>query len=387
MNRVELTPIQKINPRVSDHVVKIVEKCLAVQPKDRYQAADELRYELMEARSISRRKVPLELVLQPPPITLHDQLPGQVGSFSRKDGAKKPLGAGKNKKISTRPLDSDVPDLELFPLKPKNQRRSPGWLFFVVLPLLVLSGFVTYAVRPDLVNQVIAYVVPGIDPTFTPTFLISTNTQIPIIGILSLTPTSTVPPTPTNTITPSPTFIPTLSPSPTITETPFPTPLGGAGQIAFASNRSGAVEIWLMNIDGTQQKQITYIPEGACEPRWSPDGMRIVFISPCIRHLSSYPGANLYIINADGTGMIPLPNVPGGDYDPSWSPDGNLIAFTSLRKEGVPGIFILNLLDYTVKSLVEDETRAISQPAWSPNGKEIAYVNSDNRIWVMDGEW
>ena len=44
----------------------------------------------------------------------------------------------------------------------------------------------------------------------------------------------------------------------------------------------------------------------------------------------------------------------------------------------------INLSNYIIKSLVEDETRAISQPAWSPNGTEIAYVNSDNRIWVMD---
>ncbi len=385
MNRVELTAIQKLNPRVSDHVVKIIEKCLAIQPKDRYQTADELRYDLMEARSISRRKVPLELVLQPPPITLHDQLPGVVSSSVRKDRAKKGHGSGKEKKGSTRPLDPDIDDLELLPVPLKNQRRSADWLLFILLPLLVLSGFATYAFRPDLVKRMIGYIAPGVMPTLTPTLPLATTTQLPIIGILSQTPTTFNSPTPTITVTPFQTLTPTLTPSPTITRTPLPTPLGGAGQIAFASNRSGVVEIWLMNLDGTREpRQITEIPEGACQPKWDPDGIRIVFISPCIRHLSSYPGASLYIINADGTGMIPLPSAPGGDYDPSWSPDGNQIAFTSLRKEGVPGIFILNLLDYTVKSLVDDETRAISQPAWSPNGTEIAYVNSDNRIWVMD---
>jgi Tol biopolymer transport system component len=139
-----------------------------------------------------------------------------------------------------------------------------------------------------------------------------------------------------------------------------------------------------MNNDGSEVTQLTTIPEGACQPRWSPDGLRLVFISPCSRQQNYYPGASLFLINADGSGFTPLPNAPGGDYDPSWAPDGNHIAFTSLRNNGVPGIYVIDLEDNVVTSLVVDETRAISQPAWSPKGQQIAYVNFDNRIWVMD---
>jgi Tol biopolymer transport system component len=56
---------------------------------------------------------------------------------------------------------------------------------------------------------------------------------------------------------------------------------GGAGEIAFASNRTGTYQIWLMNSDGTNQRQVTNLKEGACQPAWSPDGQRLVFVSPC----------------------------------------------------------------------------------------------------------
>ncbi len=384
MNRAELTPIHKLNPRVSEHVAIIIEKCLAIQPQDRYQTADELRYDLMEARSISKRKVPLELVLQPPPITIHDQLPKKTSSISQPGAAGKPFSSGGKKRKATYPLEPSSQELELSPFKPKTKRINAGWLLLVLLALLVLGGFVMYAFKPDLVKQMLAYVAFGNNPTPTFTTQIPTNTTVSVLERLSQTPVIFSSPTATKTATSQPTFTVTPKPSATITLTPIATPLGGTAQIAFASTRSGIAEIWLMNIDGSGLMQITDIPEGACEPKWSPDGMQIVFISPCPRHLNSYPGANLYLINADGSGMTPLPNVPGGDYDPSWSPLGGQIAFTSLRKSGVPGIFIINLNDYSVKSLVEDETRAISQPAWSPDGSVIAYVNSDNRVWVMD---
>lgn len=384
MNHVELTPIRKRNSKVSENVAQIIEKCLSVRPEDRYQTAEDLRYALMEARSISRRKLPLELVLQPPPITIHDRLPGDANQPQQSSSNEVDSKPGSDKRKSTRPLDQALGELELLPGQPKQRHRASAWLLLTLLPILVLGGLITYMTRPDLARQALGQIIPALYPSRTATVPMPTNTLFPISVIPTETPLHQITASPTITPSPLPTITPTPSPSPTITLTPPPTPLGGASQIAFASTRSGAVEIWLLNIDGTGLKQVTNIPEGACQPKWSPDGMRILFISPCIRNLTKYPGASLFIINADGTNLTPLPGVPGGDYDPSWSPDGSQIAFTSLRKDGVPGIFIMSLKDYSVKSLVEDETRAIYQPAWSPNGKEIAYVNSDNRIWVMD---
>ena len=383
MGRVELTPILEHNPKASEHVVSIIGKCLAVHPEDRYQSAEELRFALMEARSVSRRKLPLELVLQPPPITLHDRLPRERGALQhQKIEADLPRNMVDNK--STRPLSSDQGNIELSQIILKIRKNTTARLLLALFLIFILSGIGVYTARPELMKQAIGIVFPAFVPTHTPSPRPPTNTPQPTLEILYSTPTQVIKGTPTATNSPFPTITDTQEPSPTRTPTPYPTPMGGSSQIAFASNRSGAVEIWLMNLDGNRVEMITNIPEGVCQPNWSPDGMRIIFISPCKRNMTSYPGASLFIINADGSDLSPLPSVPGGDYDPSWSPDGSQIAFTSLRNGGVPGIYILNLNDYTVISLVEDETRAISQPAWSPNGGQIAYVNSDNRIWAMD---
>jgi Tol biopolymer transport system component len=139
-----------------------------------------------------------------------------------------------------------------------------------------------------------------------------------------------------------------------------------------------------MNLDGSGLTQLTDIAEGACQGRFSPDGEKIVFISPCPKDQLYYPGASLFIMNVDGSEIIPVPSVPGGDFDPSWSPDGKQIAFTSLREEGIAKIFLINLDDYSVTPLGEEGNKASSQPSWSPDGKLLAYVGSDNRIWAID---
>jgi hypothetical protein len=50
-----------------------------------------------------------------------------------------------------------------------------------------------------------------------------------------------------------------------------PTPIGGgSGQIAFASNQTGVMQIYLINVDGTNLIQVTDMPSGACQPAWAP---------------------------------------------------------------------------------------------------------------------
>ncbi|MDD2695404.1 MAG: DPP IV N-terminal domain-containing protein, partial [Anaerolineales bacterium] len=171
--------------------------------------------------------------------------------------------------------------------------------------------------------------------------------------------------------------------TPFVTATPVG---GGSGQISFAGEISGTIQVWLMDLDGSNLKQLTNLAEGACQPDWSPDGARLVFTSPCKGNKESYPGAGLFIINVDGTNLTPLPNVPGGDYDPAWSPDGNFIAFTSLRTSGRPRLYLINLVDLSVERL--SQPYAIDmQPAWSPDGMRIAFVSRQEGptdIWVMD---
>jgi Tol biopolymer transport system component len=205
--------------------------------------------------------------------------------------------------------------------------------------------------------------------------------------------TATSQPSLTFTRTPLPTYEPPITPSPTMTLGPTPTLMGGGySQIAFASDRTGLPQIYLMNFDGSDSQQLTNMSGGACQPAWSPDGARLVFISPCQKRADQYPAAMMYVINADGTGVDPLATGGNGDFDPAWSPDGSRIAFTSLR-DGSRQIYVLNLDDNSVTPLTEasGDVRKPDwslQPAWSPSGMQIVYtghapLTNTLQIWVM----
>jgi len=222
-------------------------------------------------------------------------------------------------------------------------------------------------------------------PSFTPPPVVAPVSQ----STLTRTPGGGNQIIPPATPTPSPTLMPTLTPS--LTATPLPTQMGGGrGEIAFASDASGTIQIYLIKVDGTELKQLTDMPEGACQPDWSPGGNRLVFISPCPGNHESYPGSALFILEIDTGDVQALPTAPGGDYDPDWSADGSNILFTSIRKGGRPQIYRYDFESNTANMVSDPQTFSRDfQPAGSPDGSRIAFVTTRKgpyQIWFMDAD-
>lgn len=137
-------------------------------------------------------------------------------------------------------------------------------------------------------------------------------------------------------------------------------------RIAFTSQRDGNNEIYVMSADGTNAVRLTNAAAADRRPEWSPDGQKIVFVS------ERDGNAEIYVMQADGTSPIRVTTNTATDADPTWSRDGSRIAFSSLR-EGSSGI-------WTMKADGSDARRVTSsgagdaQPAWSPDGTRIAFT-------------
>jgi Tol biopolymer transport system component len=97
-------------------------------------------------------------------------------------------------------------------------------------------------------------------------------------------------------------------------------------RIAFASARSGSLEVWVCSSDGGDCVQLTSLRAAFTGfPRWSPDGQRIAFFSNADGH------SDIYVVPATGGTPRWLAPDPADDILPSWARDGYSIYFASNR--------------------------------------------------------
>ena len=118
-------------------------------------------------------------------------------------------------------------------------------------------------------------------------------------------------------------------------------------RIVFDGRHEGNEEIYVINADGTGLRNLTnnaaFLDGHA---RWSPDGKRIVFASnreqleeygPANRRNWPEGGLDIYVMDVDGSNVTRLTDHPKNDMTPYWSPDGKWISFTSARVSGQGG--------------------------------------------------
>ena len=153
-------------------------------------------------------------------------------------------------------------------------------------------------------------------------------------------------------------------------------------QIYFVSTRSGTKEIWSMDYDGANQKQITKLGSLALSPRISPDGSRLAFSG------LTKESWQIMMYSMDLGRTVAFPRFSGDNFSPAWSSDGTKIAFSSSMHSGLSEIFIADASGANPRRL--STGKGDVSPVFNPktNG-QIAWVSGRTglpQIYVMDSD-
>lgn len=146
--------------------------------------------------------------------------------------------------------------------------------------------------------------------------------------------------------------------------------------IAFSSDTSGSRQVYVMNADGSNVRQVTNMA-AATDPSWSPDGADLVFSG------TADSNQDIYRLSLNGSDLVRLTEDAGADEAPEWSPDGAGILFKACRVCGPIGedsvIWIMSADGSNERRLVEG-----NDPAWAPDGNEIVFWTRSEGIEIMN---
>jgi TolB protein len=142
-------------------------------------------------------------------------------------------------------------------------------------------------------------------------------------------------------------------------------------KVAVVLDKSGTPNLYVCDIDGSNQKQLTFSRDDVSSPSWAPDSQHLVFSTRKGR-------AGLYKINSNGgtPQRLSASGAFGNLTEADWSPNGKWIAFTC--GSGEFSICVVPSTGGEAKILVAGE-----DPCWSPNSRTLIFtrrVNRDKRV-------
>jgi TolB protein len=171
-------------------------------------------------------------------------------------------------------------------------------------------------------------------------------------------------------------------------------------RIVFTSLKDGDLDIYTMNVDGTDVRQLTRTPGYDGGPWWSPDGSKIVYRAHHPKdslELRQYrellvqgfirpSKVELFVMNADGSDNRQITQLGGANFGPSWTPDGRRIIFASNHQNPRSRNFDLFLVNLDGSGLERVTTNGEFDgfPMFSPNGRQLIWAS--NRFDAKPGE-
>ena len=157
-------------------------------------------------------------------------------------------------------------------------------------------------------------------------------------------------------------------------------------KIAFESDRELFSDIFVMSADGSRQTNVTNNRAFDRSPTFGPDGDKIAFDSNLSAGVGNPTGdTEIFTVNLDSTDLRQLTNNTARDLHPDYAPDGRKLVFVSDR-DFAPGVYTMNADGTKQRKTSRGSGVAFASPGWSPDGARIAFTSDEeggNDVYVM----